>query len=639
MSDQLILAPEASVPKAAPREAQAAALTDRAHAVLLERMERFGNRLTGAHRAALRELVESFSRMAFGRLGGRLAFPLPTGMGKTQAVIAWCVALVQSGMAGAVSVAIASYRVDDLVSIRVGLLEAGVPEPLIGLRHSLGAKAPAPATGDYENRPILLVTHARVKSRKAGNVETFNSYRGQPRSLLIHDESLIASQAWDVSLRGARGDLEKLAIEAEGDPEAAEALAFFAALLAPLVAEKKAQADGARPREFYLGTEDPDDIASAEHLIRRYKRRFYAEHLEGLLGLVGHRVRIASTVAEGTIVRFVLSVPREVENIAILDASYPIRELERMDPTIRRGGTFNPDTLKRYDRVTLHLMRESSARGSASKKARPMAREIAARIADGIPANEGVIVFTFKDQPGYKYAAPIREELLRRGVDLEATVPVPTWKDGAVVIEQRPRFVWRTWGQEAASSELAYCTHVILAGVIHRAEGDIAAHMVGQAGDLTHPVDGEAVRRVRDSEVVHAAYQAASRGACRVVEDGQAREMHIHLIHRDRKLPEALRDGVMPGLNIVPWRGQTLGRTTSAEDLAETLRAYLWTVPAAVESLSSKALKEAVPEARAVSGPIFQAARDLALPGSGWIFPPGKRSLRRVVAGHREGAP
>ena len=52
--------------------------------------------------------------------------------------------------------------------------------------------ASEPSTDGNEDKPYLLVTHNRVKGK--GGIAEFNSYKGEARTLLIWDESLISSQ-------------------------------------------------------------------------------------------------------------------------------------------------------------------------------------------------------------------------------------------------------------------------------------------------------------------------------------------------------------------------------------------------------------------------------------------------------------
>ena len=64
-------------------------LTAKAHTRLIHSLERFGNRLNADHKNALFTLLEAMTNMAEKKLTGRWAFGLPTGTGKTRAIIEW----------------------------------------------------------------------------------------------------------------------------------------------------------------------------------------------------------------------------------------------------------------------------------------------------------------------------------------------------------------------------------------------------------------------------------------------------------------------------------------------------------------------------------------------------------------------
>src|SRR4051794_7832275 len=57
---------------------------------LILNLEKFGNRLADDHKAALMCIVGRFTHLATGAYRGRVAFDLPCGGGKSQAIVAWC---------------------------------------------------------------------------------------------------------------------------------------------------------------------------------------------------------------------------------------------------------------------------------------------------------------------------------------------------------------------------------------------------------------------------------------------------------------------------------------------------------------------------------------------------------------------
>src|SRR3546814_17814135 len=89
------------------------------------------------------------------------------------------------------------------------MIEYGIPEAEIGLIHSYGNRPDEflPPTEDNANRPILLLTHARVRGRKD---TTAYNYRGQQRDMMSYDESIFVSATWVLKLADIANATEAL---------------------------------------------------------------------------------------------------------------------------------------------------------------------------------------------------------------------------------------------------------------------------------------------------------------------------------------------------------------------------------------------------------------------------------------------
>jgi hypothetical protein len=79
------------------------------------------------------------------------------------------------------------------------LLDLGVAPEAIGCLHSKPHQGP-PVTDDADHKQILLVTHERLQGGHRTMPE-YSRYKGRPRSLVIYDESLIATRHWVLSTR------------------------------------------------------------------------------------------------------------------------------------------------------------------------------------------------------------------------------------------------------------------------------------------------------------------------------------------------------------------------------------------------------------------------------------------------------
>src|SRR4029077_19226656 len=192
-----------------PRRAEVrTALTARATDIVCNNLMRYGSTVAGVHRASLDYLLHRMSGLALGIERGRYAFPLACGLGKTQAVVAFGAAIHELELHG-LSVAVSATQVEALCELKRDLIGNGVPEEKIGLLHAYkfdqkyaGAitrgelptgYASLPATADNDQRQFQLVTHQRVEGGRA-NLDLFANYQGGRRSLLVWDESLMASQ-------------------------------------------------------------------------------------------------------------------------------------------------------------------------------------------------------------------------------------------------------------------------------------------------------------------------------------------------------------------------------------------------------------------------------------------------------------
>lgn len=596
----------------------------------------YGNTLSEQHRAALMELVGMFTLMALGRQRGRFAFPLPTGMGKTQSVIAWLAALVASGRAD-LSVAVAATKIEHLCEMRRALLANGVPEDRLGLLHSLrydpakvsddgtaeDGYASWPSDGDAAaDRQILLVTHQRVKG---GCLDRFNTYRDGPRSLLIWDESLIASESEALDLTVIRAEVGHLSAFLGPD---SEAIRFFRRVLLAVETESARQSAGGTPERVPIPVLTEDERGAIRESFRHRDGIGYAS----LAALVDHATEHFSFTHTGQgqgLLRYEILIPRELQSVAVLDASYPIRRLEQLDSSIKACGQ-HAVGIKTYEDVTIHHLRRATGRDALRRSAGLQRRDErvlnldVCRMVSRLPHDEGVVVFTYKDrlprqrQRGQKGVLDrLKEDMVEEGIDLDARVL--DVHDG----RSKPRFVFLTFGSETASSTFRYCKHVVFFGVLRRKQLDLAAAIRGQSDDPTRPIPRSELVECESSEMAHALYQGACRGACRMVTNGRANRMDVWVVMRDLR-PLEIMAQAMPGVQIEEWDESPpkLGRTAA---LAATVRAFLLGLDSSVSSLSSVRLKKEL-ALHGMADDTFRSVIEKAVAGTEWA-----RSARSVV--------
>src|SRR5690606_11783361 len=118
------------------------------------------------HAAALRAVLHTYSRLALELPAEeRVAFPLATGLGKTQSAVWWLRAAHRLGMN--VSALVCQERIESLEDFYRDLTrDGGIPAEQIGLLHSSPDRATLPSIRpeDVQNYRYLLVTHARIKT-------------------------------------------------------------------------------------------------------------------------------------------------------------------------------------------------------------------------------------------------------------------------------------------------------------------------------------------------------------------------------------------------------------------------------------------------------------------------------------------
>src|SRR5262249_9560396 len=144
-----------------------------------------------------------------------------------------------------------------------------------------------------------------------------------------------------------------------------------------------------------------------------------------LLELGDEPIRVVPT-ANGGVVSYTVSVPPELRNIIILDASHPVRRLIQLDKSIHDAEKELPEVrnigvplsgLKRFDRLIVHQMFAGGGRSTMAEDfAKPYAsdrkttREII-EIVRQVPGDEAVLIFVYKDRDGVDYAKVLADDM------------------------------------------------------------------------------------------------------------------------------------------------------------------------------------------------------------------------------------
>ena len=545
------------------------ALAQRAHANWLSSLRNNGNRPGAAHQDAGWQLLRAMVDQLYGVRVGRLAYAVPCGGGKTQAVVALLAAMFTLRVFSCKTVLVVAQQVNALCDIKHSLIAAGVPDQAVGIVHSK-ANVIYPSTGN-EKHPIMLVTHARIQ-HDGSLPECCRNRHGELHDLVIWDEALISTEAVCLGLASTRTALGHFAPKcptvavaygrlraASEEEQAKQDARKLACEMPPLLREQEADLAEAELRAAgYLDTTEQTlrDQALIGIGLLRYP-----------LGLVDPR-----NGQSAGLMRYVVKVPDELSNIVILDASHAIDELRQADRTIRSGTSEAMTSFKNFSSVK--AINYAIPSGRATIRDDRKALDQAVRIAEDLPAKEPVLFVTFKDWHERQLAQVLRSA----GVPVDRKMP-----DG------KPWLRIITWGSHTSDNSHTHCTHVVLVGLLRLPLLVTAAQLAAQKRDLTHRLDKTGLLGLERSVVAGNVMQAMNRGCMRLTDaDGMAHPMTVHILAKDDL--QRLLSSAMPGLR---WECATVKEPTRTEDAAREITDYVLGLPADTTSVSKQAILSA----------------------------------------------
>jgi hypothetical protein len=524
-------------------------------------LEEYGNVLSRDHWHAIQSLSDVFTAVTFGAVGGRYAVALPTGTGKSMSAVMFLVALHRYNRPE--SVAICAEKVQQLITFKRELLKWGVPEDKIGLWYSDNYRTPdgkrpsEPRTSNPEARQFLLLTHARTRGRT--ELARLNTYHGEPRSLWVYDESLLASshvafdmvpfvnavswfrsvaETWQIRKRHRQQDQERKARLIElADYLEHQAVPMLKQELLAQVTEHRA------PRLLTLPHVPEARIAEWQEDLRPvYGRNMrHAGRLASTLQkfnrmMHGFPLRIVAVGSgESAVVSFAIVVPEQLQRLVVLDASYPVRLLENMDKRITHVTGF--EDIKDWTDVSMTIEKGASGRDPISSNFAEHARWAIEKINKYAP--DPVLVLTFKDRPDTEDMELDERTMFRKRETKLIDKFKQQMEEAGVKNPERVQFL--TFGNETSLSDFKHISHVIFLGVLHRSQTDLMGAILGQSDDLLRSLDEDDVIESSLGEQAHGIYQGLSRGTCRTMVNGKAMPMTVDIRHHSpHKLWSAL---------------------------------------------------------------------------------------------------
>jgi len=420
-------------------------LTATAQKNLVGSLQRFKNVLSIPHRKTLYTLVESFMKMADGSLTGRWAFGIPTGCGKTRAIIECCAAIHHSG--SSYSTVTCASRIEALCQMKRDMMACGIPASKIGLMYAAPktVKYSEPNTTDNSTRQFLLISHQRIRANEK-NIEQYNDFLGKPRNILVYDESLLVSDIEhfpvDALTFSMGGWINRFRLEIQEHADISTWLTAWNQTINYVYDHFNSDdLNYLTQPTLQLSIEQQVEY---QHLFRSEGDSLLADFL-AIGGLPMRLIRHNKTAA----ITYRVVIPAELENILVLDASYPIRQLEKVDQALRnaedlpscKAFSIRFNEIKRFDQVTLHRMAHHGGRSSVATNKTRMKKILqdTAKIIRDIPEDEGVLVFVYKDRTNRNSAKALEIELRKVGLDLEDDLRLTTGEK---------RINIETWGNE-----------------------------------------------------------------------------------------------------------------------------------------------------------------------------------------------
>jgi hypothetical protein len=562
---------------------------DAAYAHTIQILEKHGNIVSGPQATELHKVVGTFVfTIALPEQKRRSAFPLPCGAGKTTAVRGFIKAINELGRD--YKIVVCAEKIEALCELKRDLIyEDGVPIDKISLLHSYehdsdfniespkGGTASEPSDSDEldDLRQFVLLSHSKLH----------NGFNQIPHDLLIYDESLVLGQGSADVFKNLMGAIGKFTHTVEGAMDKASTRQQELSKWLKVVKPKLMKANDNDILPFPALPISIEEARKADRAMNG-KDGF----LRNFLGLVheNYEMRFLKEKEQGSsIVTIRQTIPDDMHNIAILDASYNIRKLMAFDDTISPVHHFT--NIKDHSDVTIHLAKARAGRGSVMSGLNDggdskLFHEVAELTAQLLKKGRKVLLFTFKGNGPRVPKIRLRELITNY---LDGTDPDMLSTGGKL----HPL----TWGYETALNRYSHCDAVVFAGLLTLPHSAVAASVFAHSRDIKRELSSEELSEVVQSEKVHSLYQALSRGSCRIMKNGKAVKMDAYVFSHDYLLLKEALKTAMPGVKFANYRTKHLKVKESKKDQCK-LAFYNFLDGFKGDKISTKALYDLVPD-------------------------------------------
>lgn len=507
-------------------------------------LQAFNNQLNKPHRDALRDILNTYSRFAYGdglRPGTRFAFPLATAMGKTQSIVSWALAVHNLDLP--FTLLVCQEQIRDLDELRGDLIAKGVPADKVGLFHRDASQATI-SEGSPADYQFVLITHSMIRTTKEADLY-MNTDENEPRSVCVYDESLIKSVGRTVSgssLEAAAKVIETVLHSDFTDRDKItstqfELLGYLESSLQVVISRFKSGDDEAFELHETLSSIRLQQFEHALAELPSPVDRRVRAIISNFLSMANEPLRVAK-MGQGNkdgIISYELRIPPSLRNVVILDASAAVRELQVADKDIQVIDRW--ENIKQFTKLRVDQYRVQSGAGFQRDKmavSSTLLKDVSDDITGGwLPADAAVVFCLSKGANNLPRNRKSPEEKLkarlqRDGVDLDAKVRIWTGPDRTRGLPARevihPKYEFITYGQEKSTNRFRHCSHIIAIGVARRDLVDLAGNLAGQLEDLSSDevTNHSRVSQMQASEQFYRLQQLIGRGTTRQTVDGEA---------------------------------------------------------------------------------------------------------------------
>jgi len=495
------------------------------------------------HREALEKVAIEISVIAYSDQPTKLAVALETGMGKTTTIIASIIAMQATNLSALICV----DTVEQMNELYTDCINKGVNPNLIGAFHKVknhqsGLQSIAKENADKYQ--FLIVSHNKMyfDSKRydeiSGDSLTYwmNRFGGKERSIVFWDERLEPKSCFSLlksTIRSAIGawiPIYEEKLNSHKFLNMREDLKNTVIQVGTWIQEASVLLSTAINDEVILFPELDISIQDAKNSLAfiNSERKGYIEENECILELIKFSqrgtVRTIKAHNKFNLIQFEDQFHQSFRKLVIFDATLPIRELNKIDKSIR---VLELEIRKSYKDVTINWTKISSSKDfltSHKHKARNLTvyyQEINSIINQEIPATEEVLIFTFK---------AIREEVNNY---------FKNKYDGRIHVSH--------WGAHKASNRLSHVKYIITLGIIRRSHQDLIANILGAKNNIESPVTIDEIKAVEHTEMADTLIQAFGRAHNRVIKHGciaGETTIWLYLPNKDSPVIDAIKSGM-----------------------------------------------------------------------------------------------